>query len=431
MSRKRALGAGALALALMSSGCVAGTSGSTSGGQADDQPFEGEVEFWTINLKKNFGSYIDGLIAQYQKEHPKVTVKWVDVPGQDIATKLLAAVASGDVPDAVNIASSDLGRFTPSLAPLDELLKPADLADFQPNLVDSLRVAGKLYAVPWYNGGTPVGIYRKSVVGKAGFDEKAPPKSYAEALALADKVYAETKVYGSNDIPGVNAASVLRYYGVELLSADKKKATFNTPEVAKLLDTFKASYDKHGIAPGSISKDVRNYPQTLENGQIAMAASASAATLVNVEKNAPDVYKDLLVTEPVQTRTGGYLLLAQQTVAIPKASKHQRAAAEFVKFFTNGANQLAFCKLVPIYPSTISSTKDAFFADITGDSPMDVARRVIVKGLPKLEYVPLGTAKDAELGESLSEEIRAFLQGSKSAEEALDAAEKQWNDALA
>src|SRR5690242_19860615 len=109
MSRRRALGAGALALALMSSGCVAGTSGSTSGGQADDQPFEGEVEFWTINLKKNFGAYIDGLIAQYQKEHPKVTVKWVDVPGQDIATKLLAAVASGDVPDAVNIASSDLG----------------------------------------------------------------------------------------------------------------------------------------------------------------------------------------------------------------------------------------------------------------------------------------------------------------------------------
>jgi multiple sugar transport system substrate-binding protein/putative chitobiose transport system substrate-binding protein len=414
----------------MSSGCVAGTSGGTSAA-ADDQPFEGEVEFWTINLKKNFGAYVEGLIAQYQKEHPKVTVKWVDVPGQDIATKLLAAVASGDVPDAVNIASTDLGRFAPSLAPLDDLIKPADLTDFQPNLVEPLRVDGKLYAVPWYNGGSPVGIYRKSVVTKAGFDEKAPPKSYAEALALADKVYAETKVYGSNDIPGLNAASVLRYYGVELLSADKKKAAFNTPETVTLLESFKQSYDKHGIAPGAVSKDVRNYPQSLENGQLAMVASAAAATLVNVQKNAPDVYQDLVITEPVQTKTGGYLLLAQQTVAIPKASKHQRAAAEFVKFFTNGANQLAFCKLVPIYPSTISSTKDPYFADVSGDEPVDVARRVIVKGLPKLEYVPLGTPKDTELAESLAEEIRAFFQGSKSAKEALDAAEKQWNDALA
>ncbi|MFI6789564.1 ABC transporter substrate-binding protein [Nonomuraea sp. NPDC050383] len=430
MSRRRTLGAGALALALMSSGCVAGTSGGTSTA-VDDQPFEGEVEFWTINLKKNFGAYVDGLIAQYQKDHPKVTVKWVDVPGQDIATKLLGAVASGDVPDAVNLASSDLGRFAPSLAPLDGLFKPADLADFQPNLIEPLRVSGKLYAVPWYNGGTPVGIYRRSVVSKAGFDEQAPPKSYAEALELADKVYAETQVYGSNDVPGPNAAAVLRYYGVELLSADKKKAAFNTPEVAELLETFKKSYDKHGLAPGTVSKDVRNYPQTLENGQLAMGASATAATLVNIQKNAPDVYEDLVVTEPVQTKTGGYLLLAQQTVAIPKASKHQRAAAEFVKFFTNGANQLAFCKLVPIYPSTVSSTKDAFFAGTGGDDPMAVARRVIVAGLPKLEYVPLGTSKDGELAESLAEAVRAFLQGSKSAKEALDAAEKQWDDALA
>jgi putative chitobiose transport system substrate-binding protein len=428
--RTGALTSGALALALLTSGCVAGTSGGTAG-TADDQPFEGEVEFWTINLKKNYGSYIDGLIAQYQKEHPKVTVKWVDVPGQDMATKLLAAVASGDVPDTVNLASSDLGRFVPSLAPLDALIKPADLADFQPNLVEPLRVDGKLYAVPWYNGGTPVGIYRKSVVTKAGFDEQAPPKSFDEALALADKVYAETKVYGTNDIPGLNAASVLRYYGVELLSADKKKAAFNTPEVAELLGTFKKSYDRHGIAPGAVSKDVRNFPQSLENGQLALSASTLAATLLNIQKNAPDVYDDLVVTEPVQTKTGGYLLLAQQTFAIPKASAHQRAAAEFIKFFTNGANQLAFCKLVPIYPSTISSTKDPFFTTQGGGDPMDMARRVIVKGLPKLEYTPLGTQKDMELSESLAEELRAFLQGSKTAEEALQAAEKQWNDALA
>lgn len=428
--KRSALTTGVLALALMTSGCVAGTSGG-SAAVADDQPFEGEVEFWTINLKKNYSAYIDGLIAQYQKDHPKVRINWVDVPGQDIATKMLAAVASGDVPDAVNLASSDIGRFVPSLSPLDDAFKAADLADFQPNLVEPLRVSGKLYAVPWYNGGTPVGIYRKSVVAKAGFDGTTPPKTYDEALALADKVYEKTKVYGTNDIPGINTPLVLRYYGVEMLSADKKKAAFNTPEVAALLDRFKQSYDKHGIAPGAVSKDVRNFPQSLDNGQLALSAGTFAATLLNIQKNAPDVYKDLLVTEPVQTKTGGYLLLAQQTFAIPKASKHQRAAAEFIKFFTNGANQLAFCKLVPIYPSTISSTKDAFFAGGGGDDPMDVARQVIVKGLPKLEYTPLGTPKDTELGESLAEEVRAFLQGSKSAKEALDAAEKEWNAALA
>ncbi|GAA3509604.1 multiple sugar transport system substrate-binding protein/putative chitobiose transport system substrate-binding protein [Streptosporangium album] len=426
---RTALAAGLLALAMLTTGCVAGTTEDTPSAAAD-QPFEGEVEFWTINLKKNFNDYVTGLITQYRKEHPKVTVKWVDVPGQDSATKLLAAMASGDVPDAVNLGSPDLGRFIPSLAPMDDYFKPEELADFQPNLVEPLRQDGKLYGVPWYNGGAPVAMYRKSVVSKAGFDEKAPPKTYDEALALAAKVYDDTKVYGTNEIPGPSVVSVLSYYGVTLLSEDKKKAAFNTPEVAEIIEKFKKSYDEHGIAPGSVSKDIRALPQSLDNGQVAFTASANGATLVNIQKNAPDIYKDLVVTEPVQTAGGGYLLNAQQTFTIPKASRHKKAAAEFIKFFTNGANQLAFCKIVPIYPSTISSTKDSFFTGTGGTEPMDVARQVIVKGLPKLEYTPLGTAKDTELAESLAEEIRAVFQGQKSVKDALDTAEKNWNDAL-
>ncbi|GAA2657032.1 ABC transporter substrate-binding protein [Nonomuraea recticatena] len=419
--------AGALALSLLVTGCVAGTS-SEGAAVADDQPFEGEVEFWTINLKKNYSDFITGLIDDYRKQHPKVAVNWVDVPGQESATKLLAAVASGDVPDAVNISSLDLGRFAPSLSPLEDHFKPADLADFQPNLVEPLRIDGKLYAVPWYNGGAPVAMYRKSVLEKAGADLGKPPTSYDEALALADSVHDKTEVYGMNSIPDHNA---LRYYGIKLLSDDKKSAAFNTPEAVAILEKFKKSYDAKGIAPGAVSKDIRNLPQTLENGQIAFKATANAAELLNIQKNAPEVYEDLVVTPPVRMSTGGFLLLAQQAFSIPKASKHKKAAAEFIKFFTNGANQLAFCKIVPIYPSTVSSTKDPFFSGSDGDDPMSVARSVIVKGLPELEYTPIGTAKDSELGELLSEEVRAYLTGTKSAKEALDTAEKRWNDALA
>ncbi|KAB8190274.1 extracellular solute-binding protein [Nonomuraea phyllanthi] len=425
---RSALVVGAVALTLFTAGCVAGTSPQTAAAPADDQPFEGEVEFWTINLKKNYSDYITGLIAQYEKEHPKVSVKWVDVPGQESATKLLAAVASGDVPDAVNVNSVELGRFVPSLEPLDAYFGQAELADFQPNLVEPMRMDGKLYAVPWYNGGSPVAMYRKSVVSKVGFDEKHPPASFDEALALADKVYAKTKINGTNAIPDHTA---LRYHGIPLLTDDKKKAAFNTPEAVAVLERFKKSYDSHGIAPGAVSKDIRNLPQSLENGQVAFKPMANAAELLNVQKNAPDVYKDLVITEPVKMSTGGYLLLAQQAFSIPKASQHKKAAAEFIKFLTNGVNQLAFCKIVPIYPSTVSSTKDPFFTQAAGDDPMAVARQVIVKGLPRLEYSPLGTTKDAELAEYLNEEVRAFLQGSQSAEEALDAAEKKWNDALA
>src|SRR5579875_3513057 len=105
-------------LGLALTGCVSGGSGA-SDAKGTDPKFAGTVQFWTINLKKNYNDYITGMINSYEKQHPKVHIDWVDVPGQDIATKLLAALASGKVPDAVNIDSADLGQFRPSLADLN------------------------------------------------------------------------------------------------------------------------------------------------------------------------------------------------------------------------------------------------------------------------------------------------------------------------
>ncbi|MBO0884600.1 MAG: extracellular solute-binding protein, partial [Mycobacterium sp.] len=152
-------GAAATALTMTLTGCISGGSSSGSNAKSDDPKFAGTVQFWTINLKKNYNSYITGLINSYEKKHPKVTIDWVDVPGQDIATKLLAALASGKVPDAVNIDSGNLGQFRPSLTNLNTYFSKSDLADYQANLLGSLRSGGSLYAVPWYNGGAPVGIY--------------------------------------------------------------------------------------------------------------------------------------------------------------------------------------------------------------------------------------------------------------------------------
>ena len=75
--------AAVLALPLALAGCV---SGSPAGGdepkQQSSDAYSGDVEWWTINLQKNYGPDIQKWIDAYQKEHPKVSIKWVDVPGQ-------------------------------------------------------------------------------------------------------------------------------------------------------------------------------------------------------------------------------------------------------------------------------------------------------------------------------------------------------------
>lgn len=418
-----ALGA-AIGTSMVTSGCISGGSSDS----AEDEPFEGTVEFWTINLKKNYGDYVSGLIRSYEKAHPKVTIKWVDVPGADIATKLLAAIASGNAPDAVNLDAQSVPRFIPSLTAIDDLLSDDELADFLPNLTNPMRRKGKLWAVPWYSAGAPVGIYRKSVVSKAGFDPANPPATYEDALALAEKVYNATDVYGMNDLP---TYPVLALMGVASPAKDREKASFNTPEAAAVLEKFKKTYDRHGIAPGAVSLDERNPQQSIDNKQLAFLPNYGPFILINTKANAPDVYRDVVITKGIPNKDGRYMLNNQQTWIVPKASKHKRAAAQLIKFVTNGTNQLAFCKLNALYPSTISTTKDSYFTDVSGDSPIDQGRKVIVSELPKLTYGALGTSRDVEVTKALADQVVAFMQGRKNAAAALSAAADEWNAILA
>jgi multiple sugar transport system substrate-binding protein/putative chitobiose transport system substrate-binding protein len=415
---------------VLASGCVSNGS-STSGGAGSTK--SATLTFWTINLKKNFSTYITGLINTYQAAHPGIKINWVDVPGTDIATKLLASIASGDVPDVVNIDSNNLGPFADKMADLSKYFSASDLSDYQPGLVNSLRLDGGLRAIPWYNGGAPVGIYNMSIMKKVGFDPASPPTTYDQVLALGQKVYNATKVYGTNDIPSYVSGqwSVLAYEGVPYLSADKKQAAFDTQAGIDVLTKFKQAYTAHAIAPGAVSADVRSFPQTLDNGKIAFQADAFPFVLTSLQTNSPNVYKNLAITKAPATPDGKYLLLGQQSFAVPAASTHQAASADFIKFFTSGANQLAFCKLVPIYPSTVSTTKDPFFTSTTDTSPVGQARQVILSELPDLVDGELGTGKDAVLDTDLSNQVRTFMQGSTSASKALSNAAAAWNKELA
>jgi multiple sugar transport system substrate-binding protein/putative chitobiose transport system substrate-binding protein len=405
----------------------AGSSGG-SGGSSAPAKLSGSVEFWTINLKKNYNDYITGLINGFKTMQPNVTINWVDVPGADIATKFLAALAAKKLPDAVNIDSSNLGTFTTSFTDLSQYFSADDLADYEPGLLDTLKYDGVLRAVPWYNGGPLVGIYNMTVMGKVGFSPDSPPTSYDDALTLAQKVYDTTKVYGINDIP---SPMVFRYYGIDMLSSDGKKAAFNTSAAADVLTKFKTAYDGHAIAPGAITNDTRNPPQSLDQNNLAFTPNAQPFQLLNYEKNSPNIYKELGAAKALLSHDGKVLLAGMQTFGIPAQSKNKDAAAAFIKYITNGANQLAFCKIVNIFPSTISSSKDPYFTNPSGSSLAADALKIAVSELPIESVWELQTTQSAPLGTAFQTAMQGFLQGQKNAKDTLSDLEGKWNSILA
>ncbi len=427
----RALAASMVVL-MAATGCISGAGGDEPAQRSSE--IGGEVEWWTINLQANYSDYIQGLIDTYEEQHPGTTIKWVDVPGADLATKLLAALASGEPPDLVNIASADLGRFQKSLTDLNDHFAADDLDAYQPSLVEPLKKDDALTALPWYNGGSPVMAYRKSAMAGTSFDAANPPATLDEVLELAAEVKQKSGVAGMNAIPSLASSTgallVLPYHGVGVLNEDRTAPTFNTPEMVQILEEWKGAYDSGAIAPGAVSKDGRNLPENLENRRVAFLVNIPATLLVNTQKNAPEVYADLVVTPGVRTPEGKLLLPGQQTFAIPSGSDNKATAADWLKFVTNAENQLEFCKIVAIYPSTKATLDDPYF-DSEGDDAIAVARKSIVDTVSDLQDGALGTAMDSKLAELFNEQIRAYLQGDVDAQTALDTAEQQWTAELA
>lgn len=427
--RARATAAGLmLALSMALSGCISGGQGGEAPAQSGDA-HSGEVEWWTINMQKNYGAYVNGMIEAYETQHPDVSITWVDVPGQDITTKLLASIASGNVPDAVNVTSAVTGLFDDSMTDLHEYFSAEELGAYAPGLVTPLEDAqGRQIAIPWYNGGTSLAFYNTELLAAAGFDPAIPPKTYEDALELAGAYHDATGDHATNFMA---YSTIVQANDIPLLSEDGRSAGFNTAETVALLESFKNYFDSGAIAPGSLSSDQRNLPQSLENRQIAFNPASTSSTLLNIEKNAPAVYEDIVVAPPVTGPSGAYYLPGQQIFGIPARSDNQAAAAEWLKFVTSTANQLALCKLVAIYPSTPATLQDPFFTDIDDDSPAGQARRVLRDTFPNSVDASLGSGNDEQLRLLFDEQVRAYMADEKSVQDALAAAETSWNDALA
>ena len=377
---RRALLASGLGLSGVAlAGCLGigggGSEGGSDGGAAADGPLEGTLKFWTINLRKNFQAYFEQIIADFEELHPDVAIEWVDVPGQEMQTKYLAALTTGDVPDAVNVDSKNFGQLATTFTDLTQYFSEEDMATYQPGLIDGQTVQDTLYGVPWYNTGTLVGVWRKSTMDQVGFDPASPPASWEEVLDLADEVHEATGVYGTNTDPGVRR---LQAMGVDFVNEDLTEATFATDESAELVRRFQESYAGGGIAPGASALDAQE-PQTIANGEIAFQADMGPGEITTLQSDAPDAYADIYVTLSPRDQNGKDQMTGQHGMSIPAQSENPAAGAEFIKFLTSAEAQLAFCELVPIFPSAVETLEAPLFSAEAGDDPVEQARKLVVE----------------------------------------------------
>lgn len=336
------------------------------------------VEFWTLQLSPTFDDYINGLVREFEATHPGVTVKWVDVPYEGITQKFLNSIAGGRSPDVVNLPADYVLKYARlgALAPLDSLLSAETRAAYLPAALAPLTVDGRTYAAPWYLS-TQILIYDRAKLAAAGYPASALPATYTELLAFARDYAQRTGDYAFffNLVVESDLIQVLQSEGVPVVTADGQRAAFNTPRAAAVLADWRTTFNARAMPRESISQGHAAGIKLYQSGTVAMFIGGPQFLRI-IRENAPTLYATTEVAPAIMGASGARNL-AVMSLAVSKKAANARLAAEFAAFVTNGPNQLAFSKIVPVYPSVTATLSDPYFRATHPDSSLEARARVI------------------------------------------------------
>uniref|UniRef100_UPI0025DE9163 ABC transporter substrate-binding protein n=1 Tax=uncultured Deinococcus sp. TaxID=158789 RepID=UPI0025DE9163 len=346
------------------------------------------MEFWTISLAPLFNDEMNRLVAAFQKENPTVELKWVDVPAAAMEQKLLAAVASGRPPAAVNLSSDMAVKLVQQGA-----LEPMTLTDAQKKLyfaspLSTFTFDGKVMGVPWY-WAPKVVAYNSDIFRKAGLDPANPPRTIQTLIAAAKQIKDKTGNYGfMPNINGINMLYVFQEAGLPVLSKDGGTAVFNGAEHVKLLETYVDLFKKGYIPEDTMRRGFAAATELYSSGKLGMLITGPQFILrvANDNKAIYDVTK--VAPYPINI-AGNVIHTPLMGFTVPKGVKDRAMAQKLALFLTNDVNQLQFSRVTKTtFPSTVKASTDKFFKQ-AGQNAIDQGKLVSSTELKKARDLTL------------------------------------------
>ncbi|MEU3183462.1 sugar ABC transporter substrate-binding protein [Streptomyces sp. NPDC006923] len=417
ISRRAVVAAAVLATVLPLSACGGGAD---SGSSDASGKVEGKITFQTWNLQANFKDYFNGVIADFEKKYPGTDVKWVDRPAEGYADKISADAAGGTLPDVVNVSPDLLAPLAKAGLALDLDTSASQYRDeYLPGAWQSDQVPGLegTYAFPWYLNTGPM-FYNKRLFKEAGLDPEKPPTTYDDVFAAGLKL-AERSKGKIATLANVPTIEDFGRYGAELTTKDGTGFAFNDAKGVELLTKYKELYDAKALDPQALTATPESSGHKFLTESVAMNPG-SALDLTNFKKQAPNLYKNIGITDQV-TNTGKVNMYVMG-VMVNARTKQKPAAVAFAHFVTDATRQMAFAKQVAIFPSTAGSLDDPYFTkeDGTDETRVRIAAAKSLKNAVNYTPVQFSDQMKTELGN----EVAKALQGKQSPKEALDNAVK-------
>src|SRR4051812_3062638 len=375
---------------------------------------------------------IDGLAAQFEKEHPDVKVHPIYAGNYDDARiKALAALKAGQPAQLSVLFSIDLYE----LLEQDVILSWDDVAtssedkawikSFYPALMMNGTYKNKVYGIPFQRS-TIVLYWNKEAFKEAGLDPEKAPATWKEMEQMAQKL---TKRDASGNVQrwGVEVPSTgyaywmfqafARENGQDLMNKDGNKTNYDHPDVIKALEYWVSLGQKDKVMPAG-TVEWGTLRQAFTEGKTAMMWHTTG-NLTAVKESAKFPFGVAMLPASKQRGSptgGGNFYLFKKT-----SPEERKAALEFVKFMTTperAADWSMATGYVATSPAAYNTPKLKEYASTFPQAV--VARDQFQYATPELSTFQTGRVRKV-----LDDAIQASLTGQKQPAEALKAAQAE------
>lgn len=393
---------------------------------------EGEITFQTLGLKGSFEEFFTDQIARFEAEHPGVTVTWIDDPGgEDYQTRLATDIRVCKLADVINADIQGVAALANTGLTMDMADRLPDVKDiYTEDVWNSAQSpsTGEISALPWYTGVWTL-MYNKDLMAKAGIAKM--PTTYDEYFDILDTV-AETangEYYADWGNPLYWLPSAFAFQGVDVMNDDHSEFTFASDETAIEWLTKTAEAYQTGAFPADSISGSPNPSEAYNAGTLLMGRAALRA----VQSNAPALYENSGVAAYMFDELGGPVVNGQ-FITVPKTSKNAATALEFAKFITSVPEQEAWCSENGVQPipamATLPDDADCW-ENAEYDPLFKEYMRIQRDEIQKAKADPVIWYWTGGVSAVVVPEIQLAMQGEKSPEDALEAAQTAANKVLA
>lgn len=368
---------------------------------------DNEVIFWTLQMG-DFSSYMNKVIKEFEAENPEIKIKWIDVPFSEGEKRTLASVLSDNPPDLINL-NPDFSVLLAQRGALYEIDEKY-VAQFNKPIINSLKLNGKLYSLPWY-ATSAVTIYNKKLFKESGVKM---PSTYEDLAEIAPLIKENTNAFVMlpNITENDTMLRILNKYGIN------SAQNINSKQSEEVFNLFKELYQKNLIPKESITQTHREALEKYMAENIVFF-QAGANFLTMIKENAPSTYENTDVSPQLTGKLGQYDFSLMNFV-IPLKAKHKNEALKFALFLTNSENQLELAKLTNVLAVNEQTLKDEYYKTYDKNDLMAKARVISAKQLYNIEPAMKPEKNQKEINTLINTAVQQILINKNTTKNILD-----------